>query len=54
MKRYNYTESSSISDAIKEIYFRDLMQKHEFETFIFDNNQSILPRSEKQIDLEDS
>ena len=52
MKRYNYTESSSISDAIKEQYFRDQMQKNEFETFIFENNQLILPRSEKQLDLE--
>ena len=52
MQRYNYTHSSSIADAIKEKYFRNEIKRNDFETFIFENNQAILPRSGKQIDLE--
>ena len=52
MQRYNYTHSSSISDAIKEQYFKNEVKRNDFERFIFENNQAILPRSEKQIDLE--
>ena len=52
MERYNYTDSSSIAKAIKEQYFRNNMQEHNFESFIYDNNQVILPRSEKQLDLD--
>ena len=52
MERYNYTDSSSIAKAIKEQYFRNNMQNHNFESFIYDNNQVILPRSEKQLDLD--
>ena len=52
MERYNYTDSSSIAKAIKEQYFRNNMQNHNFESFIYDNNQVFIPRSEKQLDLD--
>ena len=49
MERYNYTNSSSIADAIKTQYFKSYGKKNKFEKFIFENNE---PRSEKQLDLE--
>ena len=52
MQRYNYTHSSSIANAIKEKYFSNEIKSNDLETFIFENNQAILPRSGKQIDLE--
>lgn len=49
MERYNYTDSSSIADAIKTQYFKNYGKSNKFEKFIFKNNE---PRSEKQLDLE--